>query len=47
MEKLKENYKAAEVELILFEFSDIVTASSTSTGGGLVDNDPNDWGDWT
>ena len=43
MEKLKENYRAAEVELILFEFPDIVTTSS----GGLVDNDPNDWGDWT
>ena len=43
MEKAKENYKSAEVKLILFEFSDIVTASS----GGLVDNDPSDWGDWS
>lgn len=47
MEKLKENYKAVELELILFEFSDIVTASSTGSDNGLVDNDPNDWGDWT
>lgn len=45
MEKLKENYRSAEIELILFEFSDIVTASDQT--GGLVDNDPNDWGDWT
>ena len=43
MEKLKESYKTPDVELILYEFSDIVTAST----GGLVDNDPNDWGDWT
>ncbi len=43
MGKLKENYKAADVELILFEFSDIVTTS----GGGLVDDDGDDWGDWT
>ena len=47
MEKQKESYKAVEVELILFEFSDIVTASSTDTGNGFVDNDPNDWGNWT
>ena len=47
MEKQKESYKAVEVELILFEFSDIVTASSTYTENGFVDNDPNDWGNWT
>ena len=44
MEKQKKNYSAAEVELILFEIPDIVTASG---GGGLNDSDPNDWGDWT
>ena len=45
MEKLKEIYKSAEIELILLGNSDIVTASDQT--GGLVDNDPNDWGDWT
>lgn len=41
MEKLKEFYEAAEVEVVLFEFSDIVTTS------GWVDP-PNDGdvGDW-
>lgn len=45
LEKLKEIYKSAEIELILLGNSDIVTASDQT--GGLVDNDPNDWGDWT
>jgi len=43
--KQKASYAPAVIELVLFDLSDIVTASNTS--GGLLDNDPNDWGDWT
>lgn len=38
--KKKEFYESAEVELILFEFSDIVTASGDTTN-------PEDWDEWT
>lgn len=45
MEKLKEIYKEPNVDIILFEFSDIVTTS----GGGDDDERPNlgDMGDWS
>ena len=42
--KRKVPYETAEVELVLFEFSDIVTASG-ATGGTTTDKE--DWGDWT
>ena len=38
MEKLKEFYEAADVEIILFEFSDIVTSSSGAPDPGDVDD---------
>lgn len=47
-EKLKEPYKDAEVEIILFEFSDIVTTSGGNTGSGSWGETPDsgDLGDW-
>ena len=39
--KKKEFYESAEVELILFEFSDVITTSGESG------TNPEDWGDWT
>ena len=43
MDKLKENYEKAELEVIVFNYADIVTASSPENVG----SDPDDWGDWT
>ncbi len=45
MEKLKETYEEPNVELILFEFSDIVT---TSVGdNNFSDEDVDSSGGWT
>ena len=38
--KRKDVYELAEVEIVLFEFSDIVTQSGGET-------QPGDWDDWT
>lgn len=43
MEKLKEFYEAAEVEVVLFEFSDIVTTSNSDWVKPPSDNDVGDW----
>lgn len=43
MEKMKEFYEAAEVEVVLFEFSDIVTASNTGWVDPPSDGDIGDW----
>ena len=42
--KLKEPHSSAEIEIILFEFSDIVTASGGETWKPGDENyDPNAW----
>ena len=41
MEKQKKHYDAANVDVILFEFSDIVTASGAASG-----EDAPSTGDW-
>jgi hypothetical protein len=45
--KRKNPYEAADVELILFEFSDIVTTSGGAQGTGS-DNPPSqdNWDEW-
>ena len=43
MEKLKELYEAAEVEVVLFEFSDIVTASGPDWVDPPSEGDIGDW----
>lgn len=43
MEKPKEFYEAAEVEVVLFEFSDIVTASGSDWVDPPGDDDIGDW----
>ena len=37
MEKQRKGYESAEVEIVLFEFSDIVTLSAPEPSGGKGD----------
>ena len=50
MEKMRKGYESAEVEIVLFEFSDIVTLSApepTGGKGGGFDIGNVDSGEWT
>ena len=45
--KRKKSYEAADVELILFEFSDIVTTSGGNQGTSTeTPPSPDNWDDW-
>lgn len=50
MEKMRKDYESAEVEIVLFEFSDIVTLSAPEPAGGKGDGlnfGDVDSGEWT
>ena len=47
-ENKKLSYETAEAELVILEFSDIVTASDGNQGtSSETPPTPDNWGDWT
>ena len=46
MAKMKKDYEEADVEVVLFEFSDIVTLSTPDDGPTRPDDKDYNSGDW-